>query len=42
MRLDCDITSSEIQQPASADALAAFFSKLGHAPVFGEDMGDAE
>ena len=30
MRFDCDITASEIQQLAGADAVAAFFAKLGY------------
>jgi len=30
MRFDCDVTASEIQQLASADAVAAFFAKLGY------------
>jgi hypothetical protein len=30
VRFDCDITASEIQQLAGADAVAAFFAKLGY------------
>ena len=30
MRFDCDITASEIQQLAGADAVAALFAKLGY------------
>ena len=30
MRFDCDITASEIQQLAGADAVAAFFARLGY------------
>jgi hypothetical protein len=30
VRFDCDITASEVQQLAGADAVAAFFAKLGY------------